>query len=194
MKNLTAVGTIAVLLVAAAGIASASTITYSVSKTAGLDSVTGTITTDGALGTLSYGNIVNWDLTITDDDSGSYTLTGPTSGDDSELGFSGSDLTATSTDLAFDFSGNDGGYMFFEPPPIIGRDFVCFAANTNYCNDSNSIVIVLAQDTQQFTLESGDEIIATAATPEPLSFLLLASGLALTFLARKTSALSIIRR
>jgi hypothetical protein len=108
---------IAVFLFTAAGIASAGTIGYSVNETAGGSSATGTITTDGTLGTL-YGNIVDWDLTITDG-TNSFTATGPLSGDDSELGFAGSDLTAISSNLSFDFSRTDGVVLFFEPPPII---------------------------------------------------------------------------
>ena len=150
---------IAVFLFTAAGIASAGTIGYSVNETAGGSSATGTITTDGTLGTL-YGNIVDWDLTITDG-TNSFTATGPLSGDDSELGFAGSDLTAISSNLSFDFSRTDGVVLFFEPPPIIGRDFICFAANSVECNYAASVVLVLGLGTQQFSSQSGDEVIAT---------------------------------
>jgi hypothetical protein len=66
-------------------------------------SVTGNIVTDGATGVLSDSDIRDWDLFLTAGDN-TVELTGPLSGNDSYFNIYGTDFTATSTGLFFNFS------------------------------------------------------------------------------------------
>src|ERR1700691_5506357 len=83
-------------------------ITYTVNQMVGPGSVTGFITTDGTTGTLSTTDISGWNLTL-NDGYGDTTLLTPSN---SVEGVGGSDLTASSSDLMFDFNG-DGGVFYF---------------------------------------------------------------------------------
>jgi hypothetical protein len=159
-------------------------IVYDVSLTSGADSVIGAITTDGTLGSISSANIVDWNLVLTGA-GGPFTLTGPLSGNDSLVSTGGNDLTATSNDLVFNFSGGDGGWLFFEPPPFIGEHFFCVVANSSECNVSESIVVDIFQGDNQTSAQTGDVTIASAV-PEPSAVtLLLTVLLGVAFVARK---------
>ncbi len=72
-------------------------ITYNVNLTFGSGSAVGTITTDGTIGVLTPSNIVNWNLTLNDG-----TKTGVLTPSNTTV--SGSGLSATSTNLLFDYS------------------------------------------------------------------------------------------
>jgi hypothetical protein len=81
---------------------------YQISQTGiGFDhgSVTGIIQTDGTLGTLTSANILGWDLVVYDGVSNTYSLTGG-SGGNSSLTISGAGLTATATQLSYNFAAN----------------------------------------------------------------------------------------
>jgi hypothetical protein len=102
---------------------------YNVNLSYAGDSLVGTITTDGTLGVLSASNIVDWKLVVTQANNvpngepvpSSYDLTGPLSGGNSVVSVNGSDLTATPTDLTFNFqdtSPNEGlGFSTTFGPP-----------------------------------------------------------------------------
>ncbi len=106
-------------------------ITYNVNQTVGAGSVTGTITTDGTIGTLntggaindasvgSAGNIVAVNLVLNDG-----TNTAPLSGGIFSSG--GSDLTASATDLTFNFGASDVGYISFYSG-FVNYDQLCYA-------------------------------------------------------------------
>ncbi len=66
-------------------------------------SATGTITTNGNTGVLTAGDIVDWNLVLNDFNPPTFGLEGPLSGDNSGVLVTGSDLTATSTGLFFNF-------------------------------------------------------------------------------------------
>ncbi len=76
--------------------------------------VTGTLTTDGTTGTLAAANIVSWDLVVYDGSTNTYVLTGGQGGN-STLALSGSALTATATQLSFNF-GATGSLEISEGP------------------------------------------------------------------------------
>jgi hypothetical protein len=81
---------------------------YQISQTGiGFDhgSVTGIIQTDGTIGTLTSANIVSWDLVVYDGVSNTYSLTGGAGGD-SMLTITGAGLTATATQLSYNFAAN----------------------------------------------------------------------------------------
>ncbi|MEJ2376940.1 MAG: hypothetical protein P8Y71_16510 [Pseudolabrys sp.] len=87
--------------------AEASMITYSltddlltIDQGYGTGSVTGAITTDGTIGTLTAGNIVSWDITA---EFGSYSHTF-TNGNSGIIFTNSLGLSATSSKLSFDFT------------------------------------------------------------------------------------------
>ena len=92
--------------------------TYTVQRTVDVGTVTGTIETDGTLGTLFAANILDWDLVV-DDGVGSFRLVGPLSGENSQVavGFEPG-LSATATDLLFDFSGAGFNFLIFQAPTL----------------------------------------------------------------------------
>jgi hypothetical protein len=87
---------------------------YSVNQTIGSANATGFITTDGTIGTLTVANITDWSLTL-NDGTQSTDLTpsnsSVVSGIQNTGGFANADLTATSLNLKFNYSGADGGFF-----------------------------------------------------------------------------------
>ena len=92
------------LLVAVAPLCSGETKTYIVNLTIGAGSVTGVITTDDTIGTLGPSNILGYNLLLNDGTDTPYNLIGPP---DFNLFLTGSDLSATATQLLFNFTGPD---------------------------------------------------------------------------------------
>jgi hypothetical protein len=127
------------------------------------------------VGPLTPGNILDWDLTVSDPTQGikSSDILGPLSGSNSEVGLVGSDLTETSTELFFNFSGTDHGYLLFQSPTLFnGSDFWC-SANSAYSGNPSDPVACSNQP-------APGEAISTkfgATEPTPLSGdLVIASG------------------
>lgn len=159
---------------------SASNITYTVNETVGVASVTGTIVTDGTIGTLSSPNIVSFNLSLYDG-TGTATLNNIS---DSVYDF-GDDLSATSTLLQFNFNGN-GSFLNFYSPSCSPAEWSLYAdSDGQSCNGAtgNEIGVsavlpfpqgVYSQESGLVTIgEAGDTVV-----PEPSSFMLLGSGLA----------------
>ena len=116
---------LAILGLAAPTAGMASDITYTVDEGVGPGSVTGTITTDGTIGTLATGDIVNWDLTLKDGSGGMFLLD---LGDSQEID-EGDDVTATSTGLLYNYSDADMGLLLFEAPTVGSDDqFLCYTS------------------------------------------------------------------
>jgi len=91
---------------------------YTVQRTIDVGSVTGTIETDGTLGTLFAVNILDWDLVV-DDGVGSFQLLGPLSGNNSQVAVGLSPgLSATATELLFDFSLAGLNVLIFQAPTL----------------------------------------------------------------------------
>ncbi len=100
-----------------------SPITYAIDRTIGAGAVTGVVVTDGTIGTLSSTNILSYNLLI---DDGPYPPYNIVSGSNPDLFLSGSDLSATASQLVFNFSGAPGGLFGMNDP---SGDFgVCFVA------------------------------------------------------------------
>jgi hypothetical protein len=158
---------------------SASPITYDVSQTVGAGSVTGFIETDGTIGVLSTGNILDWNLLLNDSMT-TLDLVGPPGGQNS-AGVGGSDLSATATQLLFNFSGMDGGNF-----AILGSGGILCYETSSACFFGNlgagvglGIGFFPEQSFQLMSL-SGTQVIGTSGvlpSPEPGSVLLLGSGL-----------------
>ena len=128
-RFLAAAGLVAALSL---GAASAMADTYSINRTPGaVGSVVGSITTNGTYGILSNSNISNWDLVLTDA-GGSFHLFGPLSGNNSAILISGSGLSATASELDFDFA--TAGFMLIQNPSIgSGMDYWCVEGPTGNC-------------------------------------------------------------
>lgn len=109
------------LTLGAASLCSAASITssttYYISASIGNGSVTGDIVTDGTLGVLAQSNIIGYNLLLSDPGvnrlTSAYNLTCC-----NFFPFDGSDLTATSTQLLFNFNGTDSGGIDFADPSL----------------------------------------------------------------------------
>jgi PEP-CTERM motif len=155
----------------------ASDITYTVHETVGAGSMIGTITTDGDFGTLGTSDILSWNLVV-NDGTNVFDLTTGNSGDLIE----GTDLTATSSQLLFAFTGGDEGQLAFQSPELgSGGPNACFSDNDRCVNIDNGVGLATVVSSSEIgTNLSGDQVIATAviaATPEPGSLLLVGTGL-----------------
>jgi hypothetical protein len=162
--------------------AKAGNITYSFNTAVGPGSAAGFITTDGTIGTLGTANIVNWDITLNDGTNPLFTLEGPTSGNNSTDLLEGSDLTASATQLIFNFSGVDDGLFILENPSV-GNDgpALCYTISGGCLGGPAGGVELVAtapEVTTVSTAMSGPQVIAgTASAPEPGSALLLLTGM-----------------
>ncbi len=194
MRKLMWVIALALAATLAPAVLRAANITYAVSETVGAGSVTGSITTDGAIGTLATADIVNWNLILNDGVHATFDLEGPTSGNNSGEAVVGSDLTATATQLLFNFSASDSGYFLLQYPSVgSGNAFVCYISNLA-CDgsDPGNDVSLSSQSpisNEQWTSLTGTDVIAGAsATPEPGSLTLLGVGLLGLMMLRKRLA------
>lgn len=177
------------LLVSAA--ATADPISYEVSLNIGpTGHVSGYIETDGTIGTLAKGDILDWSIAMTDGVDSPYTLFPGDSG----VTVNGSSLSATSSALLFNFSGGNCCSFSFQAFSN-NYDFVCFGPGgagdfSHICANgvpSNVAGMGLGgPGTEQSTPLTG---IQAVASPEPSSVILLAAGLSLGAFRRVTARL-----
>jgi hypothetical protein len=150
--------------------------------------VTGTITTDGTIGTLlSSSNILDWDLSL-DDGTTAWGLLGPPT-TNSTFRVGGSDFSATATQLLFNYSGTDHGFIVFEQT----ADLAFWCASPEACEIGTPGESLFTGNADQYTSLTGTQVIASVAgssVPEPPALGLLSLGLvAMTRLAvRRTIA------
>jgi hypothetical protein len=150
---------------------------YTVNIPLGAGGVTGTITTDGATGVLHAGDLVGWNLTI-NDGSHSTNLLNTNSAFDTGLhdtvGLANVDLTASATNLFFNYSSGDGGFMSFSN----ANGDLCFTGWSN-CFGPTAVGTfnINGDNAFDYVAQTGNQVIGTVATPEPAGLLLLGSGL-----------------
>jgi hypothetical protein len=89
-------------------------IMYDVNFTEGAGSVTGSITTDGHIGTLNIGNIVTFNLDLTANGS-SFDLIGPGAGQNANANLVNGAVTTTATTMTFDFTSSNSQLLFHNP-------------------------------------------------------------------------------
>jgi len=169
---------------------SASPIGYYVNQSVGTTGggVTGFIETDGNLGTLVGSDILAWNLLLSDG-STNFDLVGDgvlNPATNSALLFAGTDLTATPTQLLFNFDAADIGVLLFEATSVgSGNAFWCVADTTELCVGSVSgESLQTAADVIQFTGVSGTSVVI-ASNPEPTTIAFGAAGLFGILLVRR---------
>jgi hypothetical protein len=102
------------------------------------DTVFGSITTDGTIGVLGPGNILSWNLDLTDKLNAANDID-LTNANSSIVTFSGSALTASATGLAFNYSGSgefgiqENGFAFS------GFHYFCFSTGVFACAAGETI-------------------------------------------------------
>jgi len=165
-------------------------IIYSVNRVIGTGSVTGTIVTDGATGTLAQADILDWNLLL-NDGSGTFTLLGPLSGSNSAVLLLGTDVTATLSALLFNFSGPPGALLIQYPGIGSGMDFWCLESANINCTGAGvgETVDVNSPFPGQHVALQGNLVFATTGNgvPEPGTLALLGVALAGLGFARKRS-------
>jgi len=180
MKPRFGVGALLALTAALAGlnVCHASDLTYYVDQT-GLPfgaSVTGTITTNGTIGTLTTFDILSFNILINEPPD-SYNVLPGLPPNPSGASVVGTDLTATATELLFDFDATDSGYFrIFQVPPG-GSGLAApgwFLEDASYV--SNGVTLTTGSDLL-WGFQPMTGTVEIASTPEPSGFLLLASGL-----------------
>jgi hypothetical protein len=149
-------------------------ITYNVNQTEGIFAVSGTVTTDGAIGTLGNTDIVAWDLTL----NSFPAILLDTNNSTAEV--IGSALTATATELTFDFTfggTSNSGLIFHDPSYVSWWDVVSQPPYAGY----EAIAEFNGLSTEQYTYTAGTQVVASGgvSTPEPSTSGLMLSGVGL---------------
>lgn len=176
--------TLAATLLAAGG-AAHSTVYTGVRTTttgaAGAGTVTLTLTTDGTIGALGVGNLLDWTIVMAD---GLDTKTLDKGNSSFELGGAGA-LVASASAVTFDFDGPTGYVIFRFTGVPFGQNYYCLQTNSaclGMLQDGEAIDANLDPNNPfSYEARSGNVTIATAqavtGVPEPLSWALMVIGL-----------------
>ena len=174
-----------VLAVALMGAAPAQAITYIGNRTIGVGTAALSITTDDTLGILSGANIVDWTITVAK--PGESALLNP---GNSNLIFSSTALSATATQLLFDFDGS-GGFAFATSGVGNSRPAYCISGasgvNCNNTANTEGVFFTSGDITQTF---DGVAVLGSVGggVPEPASWALMIAGFGLVGSAMRRRA------
>jgi hypothetical protein len=175
-----------VLMLLFATFASANTI-YNINRTIGSGSVLGFLETDGTFGTLSSANLLNWRLTLS---SPSLDPDSPQIIEKSNLNiFSpaiyGGGVTASATDLYFNFGATDGSSIKLYSLNEAGtaENFWCLQSAFNCLGGDvayEAIGFGKEANTAELQYHTGNQSFASvAAVPEPEIYAMMGIGLGL---------------
>ena len=146
-------------------------ITYEVDRVVGAGTVTGFIETDGTLGVISTGNIINWELTLTAPDlAGGSSETIDAFSNFGQLFIEGAVVTATESDMFFDIDGASGTGLFILQGGSPNFNYYCIETADSFCTGGGigehiGFDEILGGNTQS-AIPSGNFIFASvAATP-----------------------------
>lgn len=170
MRLLPSVAAAALLLLCTSAVADP--ITYTVNENFPGLSAQGTITTDGNVGTLTSADILDYDLTVS---NGLFSASFAQGGSFLPAQVSGTNLTATSSFLFFNFSGGPGSFGLGAP----NDTFLCFDDSAG-CESAAAVTGIQIAISGIFTnvpLTGTQQIASVSAVPEPSSLILLGSAL-----------------
>jgi hypothetical protein len=167
----------------------ASDITYTViSPLIEIGSISGTITTDGNLGNITFADIVQWDLDITGTVVGGPNPSEILQNSNSNVSGSGMNLSATTTSLYFNYSVGDNGFLKFLDPTT--DNFYQMVTGAPVVGPTGFDELRVAPGASQFDVKlTGNQVVASAAvTPEPGTGILLQFAIGLALVIRKQIA------
>jgi hypothetical protein len=179
-------------LLSFAGAAAADT-TYVASRAVNVGHVDLSITTDGDVGILTTADIVDWTVVVSDG-ADSFSLQGPAGANNSAFLLVGSGLTATASELFYNFDSVGGAFLI--QTPNTGSRLQAWCVTFGSCGlGAGEIIIPDAHQTTAFQSYSGNQIIAsaTAGVPEPASWALTIGGFGVagTALRRRRNAAAV---
>ena len=184
----------ALALLSSVSTSSIASIVYSVDRTIGAGTVTGTIETNGNLGVLADSDILNVNLTVS-----APNLPGSPESLPWFTGISGNAVSATDTQLLFDFSASGDNYFAVQGPgdpettgvygvfwhlETAGFSAVGFGEHITYVNSVGNEVTI------QSVIPTGSVVFAEVTTvPVPAAVWLFGSGLlALASISRRKTS------
>ena len=180
----------AAVVAALASTAASANIVYTVNHAIGAGSIMGSIETDGTQGTISSANFVDWTFTETSAalTNGSPATFGSALGGSINDGTSGS-LSATPTDLIFDFGSGISSYLLFWASDF--RHYYCLQSNGCYDFSGGGEAIGYGSngpfsDYAEVLHHGSAQAFTDHSVPEPSALALAALGLfGVGFLRRK---------
>lgn len=171
----------AAAMLAAANEANAAT--YLATRTVGTMTAQLSVTTDDTIGVLTGANIVDWTIKLSGQ-SRNATLEGYFGSENSRVEIKGTALSATATDLLFDFSLNSQAYMLFQVNDTsdISTFRSLYCVQTWNCYDQNHgeeiIGIGFLDAVHDTGAKTGVQVLAsTTPVPEPASWAMMIAGL-----------------
>lgn len=171
-------GLLAAALVCALYASSSHAAAYVSTRTVGSATIYFSLTTDDTLGVITSDNITNYAVTII---SGANTINFAPA--NSALFIFGSQLTATATDLSFNFGGAGNSFLVFNRGAGVG-DHYCFETSgcSGQFNSAESFRVGGAPAPFTGEARSGVQVIASVASvsavPEPATWALMLLGFA----------------